>query len=323
MTRLRYALDMHSIFMHRCLELAEHGRGKVSPNPLVGCVITMEVSDTRYQASGDETVIIAEGWHEEFGEKHAEINAIGKCVGAQRAVPLQNATLYVNIEPCCHEGKQPPCINAIIKAGIKKIVFGARDPLHGGADILRKTGIEVIGPVLEAECRRQNRGFFSLAEQGRPWVTLKKALMRDGHVKHDDAPRGKPLKITSGEQDAWAHARLRATHDAILVGSGTVLADNPQLNVRHTITAHSLQITAQPRRVILDPHGEVPPTAAILTDEDAHRTLVIREKLPIPELLERLKQENIASVLVEGGPRVWQSFEESGCVDEMVTLVGA
>lgn len=285
-----YNPDVHHSFLQHCLSLAENGRGTVSPNPLVGCVIVKGGA------------VITEGFHKEFGGEHAELIAIKKAGDLARG-----ATLYVNLEPCAHEGKQPPCTDTIIKAGISTVVFGARDEKNGGTEELRSNGVEVIGPVMEAECRRQNRGFFSLQENGRPWVTIKKAMRRDGSITG---------KITSEEQDEWSHTHLRAMHDSILVGSGTVVADNPSLTVRYE------EFTPYPRRIILDPHNEVPPTAKVLTDEDSARTLVIHEKLPIPDLLEKLKDEGIASVLVEGGPKVWKSFEESGCVDEIVILTG-
>jgi diaminohydroxyphosphoribosylaminopyrimidine deaminase/5-amino-6-(5-phosphoribosylamino)uracil reductase len=340
---------VHAHFILRCLELAERGRGCVSPNPLVGCVITRETSDDRYQTSGNEEKIIAETWHGEFGGPHAEVLAITAATAEIRNSKNEirkkkDLTLYVSLEPCSHHGKTPPCTEAIIKAGIKQVVFGACDPLHGGANVLRERGMEVIGPVLEAECRHLNRGFFSIVEQGRPWVTVKKAVPREcvALVRGRcivDVPRIPRLKITSEEQDAWTHTRLRATHDAILVGSGTILADDPSLTIRcplhspsHPKPTHFQYVNIlkvrpadhipQPRRIILDPHGEVPKTAKVLTDEDAHRTLVIREKLPIRELLERLKDEGITSVLVEGGPRVWKAFEESGMYDALVILAG-
>jgi diaminohydroxyphosphoribosylaminopyrimidine deaminase/5-amino-6-(5-phosphoribosylamino)uracil reductase len=282
-------------------------------------MIAREALGTRRQALGDEEVILAKAWHEEFGGPHAEVVAIERVMAEIRNQKpetrnLKEVTLFVNLEPCCAHGKTPPCTDAILKSGIQRVVFGARDPSNPGADILRKSGVEVIGPVLEPECRRFNRGFFSLIEKNRPWVTVKKALYRDGSVPS--------AHVTSDKQDRWTHARLRATHDAILVGSGTVIADNPKLTVR-TPTAYQVsRSTYQARRIILDPYGEIPPTAHVLTDEDAGRTIVIREKLPIPALLERLRGEGVASVLVEGGPRIWKSFEESGCVDEMVILVG-
>ena len=289
--------------MRRCLELAERGRGKVSPNPLVGCVVVKDGT------------IIAEGWHEALGAKHAEAIALERAGAGARG-----ATLYVNLEPCCRAGKQPPCAEAILQAGMLRVVFGAGDPSNSSGAMLRERGVEVIGGILDVECRRLNRGFLSLKEQGRPWVTLKKALTRDGRVAN---PKGEPrLIITSKEQDEWSHTHLRVTHDAILVGSGTIIADNPQLNVRYKLPATSYQL-AQPRRIILDPHDEVPSDAVVLTDEDAERTLVIREKLPVSQLLERFMKKGITSLLVEGGPTVWKSFEESGCVDEVVTLAGS
>ena len=283
--------DMHYPYIQRCLELAENGRGKVSPNPLVGCVIVKGGA------------VITEGWHEAFGESHAETAALRKAGDLARG-----ATLYVNLEPCRHKGKQPPCTDAIIRAGIKTVVFGACDPRNGGSKVLKFEGLEVIGPVMEAECRRLNRGFFSLIEQKRPWVTIKKAMRKDGTITG---------KITDEEQDHWTHTHLRAKHDAILVGAGTVVADDPSLNVRHgTMTSH-------PRRIILDPHRKLSKESLVLSDADAERTLVIQEKLPIPELLQKLKEEGITSLLVEGGKGVWRSFEESGCIDEEVLLLGS
>jgi len=210
----------------------------------------------------------------------------------------------VNLEPCCHEGKQPPCTDAIIRSGVKTVVFGARDPENGGSEVLKLRGLGVVGPLMEAECKRLNRGFFSLIEKGRPWVTIKKAMRRDGTTTG---------KITNAEQDRWAHTHLRAKHDAILVGAGTVIADDPKLTVRHAASP-------QPRRIILDPHKKILKSSKVLTDEDAHRTMVIRGKMSIPDLLQKLKEEGISSLLVEGGPKVWQSFEESGCADEVVIL---
>lgn len=273
--------------------------------------------------------MITEGVHEAFGESHAETAALRKAGDLARG-----ATLYVNLEPCCRKGKQPPCTDAIIRAGIATVVFGARDPSNTGSKILKKHGIEVIGPVMEPECRRLNRGFFSLIEQRRPWVTVKKAMKKDGTITG---------KITDAEQDRWAHAHLRAKHDAILVGAGTVVADDPSLNVRFSVSPRVAQPSLDtpsaasqpqatrddfgwriegPRRIILNPHNTIPKTAKVLTDTDSSRTLIIREKLPIPDLLQKLKEEGISSVLVEGGPSVWKSFEKSGCVDEEIILVG-
>lgn len=287
---------MHYLFLQRCLELAENGRGRTSPNPLVGCVIVQGGS------------VLTEGWHDQIGEEHAEVMALRNAGELARGT-----TLYVNLEPCCTKGRQPPCTDAIIRAGIKTVIFGSRDPSNRGSEVLRERGLEVIGPVMEAECRRPNRGFFSILEQGRPWVTVKKAMKKDGTITG---------KITNKEQDRWAHARLRATHDAILVGGGTILADNPTLNIRYPVPDPLLATPQSPRRIILDPHHTIPPDAAVLTDKDSSQTLIIHEKLSIPDLLQKLKEEGITSVLIEGGPGVWKSFEESGCVDEEVLLIG-
>ena len=315
---------MHHQFLHHCLKLAENGRGQIQTNPLVGCVIT----------DGDE--VIAEGWHEKFGEEHAEVIALN--VLRTTYYEPDNLTLYVNLEPCCTTRKQSPCTDTIIQSGIKRVVFGASDPSNPGADILRSNGIEVIGPVMEAQCRRLNKGFFSLIENNRPYVTLKKAMRTDGSVDG---------KITTEEQDIWSHTRLRATHDAILVGSGTIIEDDPQLNIRFSVAPPSPHAqynkqntnskpqtespcgeggrgggVFQPKRIILDPHSKLPSDSTVLTDSYADRTLVITEHLSIDALLDHLKAEGIASVLVEGGPSIWKSFEESGLIDELVILTG-
>ncbi|MBT3834665.1 bifunctional diaminohydroxyphosphoribosylaminopyrimidine deaminase/5-amino-6-(5-phosphoribosylamino)uracil reductase RibD [Candidatus Peribacteria bacterium] len=282
---------MHYHFISRCLELAENGRGKVSPNPLVGCVIVKGGS------------VLTEGWHSEFGEEHAELSALRKAGDLARG-----GTLYTNIEPCCKQGKQPPCTDAIIRAGISTVVFGARDKSNSGSNSLRQNGIEVIGPIAESLCRRFNRGFFSLSENGRPWVTIKKALTKDMKVAHEH--------VTSQEQDEWSHMNLRAQHDAILVGAGTVVADDPELNVRFGI-----EEKRDPIRIILDPNSKVPTDSKVLTDSDADRTIVVNEKMPIPDLMELLKEKGISSVLVEGGPKVWESFEKSRIYNEMISIV--
>ncbi len=322
--------------LHRCLELAEHGRGKTGINPMVGAVL---VRDGK---------IIAEAWHEEFGKAHAERALLETFTGP--AEP--DDVLYINLEPCCHRGKKtPPCTEAIIEAGVKNLVYGMEDPnpLVAGLGLrqLRNAGVNVRGPVERARCEWLNRGFTSYIRKGRPWITLKMAQTAAGAIAK---PSGEPLKITSPEQDRWAHEHFRAKHDAILVGVETVVRDDPQLTVRYG------DASFQPFRIVLDPHLRIPLTAKVVSGALASGTLVIRDTeeseeteeseallcergvriLTIPikddcfawaELWKVLTtpQEDfrgITSILVEGGPRTWEAFREAGIVDMEVVLRG-
>lgn len=176
-----------------------------------------------------ENKIIAQGVHRGFGQVHAERDLL---LSFGEEIP-SGAILYVNLEPCCHQGKTPPCTDIILERGVKRVCFGMRDPdsrVSGkGIEVLRSAGVEVIGPTARASCERFNRGFVSVRTKGRPWVTLKKAMTKDGRIANED---GSTLKITSEEQDCWAHTFLRSRHDAILVGAETVVRDDPKLDVR-------------------------------------------------------------------------------------------
>lgn len=278
--------------------------------------------------------IIAEGVHHAFGKAHAERDLLEKLEQKMRSTD----TLYVNLEPCCHTNKKtPPCAQFLVDRGVKRVVFGMLDPNTNvagkGIAFLRSNGVECIGPVLLADCLRLNRGFVSLMTKGRPWVTLKSARTVDGRVAEPD---GSPLRITSDRQDAWSHQYLRARHDAILVGIGTVLRDDPSLTVRHGVDAQD------PWRIVLDPHGKIAPNAQILSSINKRRTIVIASSAtPASTHIVPLKdglfdwQElwkvlitpsgdfyGISSLLLEGGPRTWQMFRDAGYVDEEITLIG-
>jgi len=208
---------MHAYFLRHCLTLAEHGRGKTGINPMVGAVLVREGK------------IIAEGWHHQFGTAHAERDLLNSFPDVR-----PTDTLYVNLEPCCHtQKKTPPCAQLLIERGVKNVVYGMRDPNPAvagkGIALLNKNSVQTFGPVLEQECKRLNRGFVSVMTKKRPWITLKRAVTADGRFANPDSS---PLKITSSVQDVWAHQFLRARHDAILVGIGTVIADDPQLTMR-------------------------------------------------------------------------------------------
>src|SRR6185312_14289448 len=216
----------------RALELAEQGRGRVSPNPLVGAVIARD---------GD---VLGEGWHTAYGEPHAEVEALRAAAGAD----VSEATLYVTLEPCCHTGKQPPCTDAIVAAGIRRVVVASDDPTEKasgrGLGILRDEGIaiELAEGELATRARLLNQPFRKLARVGRPWVLFKSAMTLDGKV----ATRAGDSKWISGEESRRLAHRWRADCDAVAVGIGTALADDPQL------TARIEAVARQPRRVVFD-----------------------------------------------------------------------
>ena len=228
-------------YMRRALELARHGELDASPNPMVGAVIV--APDGR---------IIGEGWHRRHGEGHAEVNAVASVADPSM---LRDATMYVTLEPCSHYGKTPPCASLIIEKGIPRVVVGCLDPFEKvsgrGVNMLREAGVEVVTGCMEAECVALNRKFMTAHRLRRPYITLKWAESADGYIDgHISTP------VTS----MLVH-KLRATHDAILVGSGTVLADRPRLDTRYFVGR-------SPLRVILDRRGRT-------GEESGDNTLVL------------------------------------------------
>ncbi|NTU53249.1 MAG: bifunctional diaminohydroxyphosphoribosylaminopyrimidine deaminase/5-amino-6-(5-phosphoribosylamino)uracil reductase RibD, partial [Chlorobiaceae bacterium] len=217
-------------FMGRCLELAARGEGSVSPNPMVGSVIVHKGR------------IIGEGWHQRYGEAHAEVNAIASV--ADQSL-LSDSTLYVNLEPCSHFGKTPPCADLIVDRRISRVVVGCTDPHEKvagkGITRLREAGIVVTVGVLEAESERLNEAFMTAHRKGRPFVVLKTAQTLDGRIA---TSTGASKWITGGDSRSEVH-RLRSLHDAVMCGASTVLADDAELTVRHCEGC-------QPLRVLLD-----------------------------------------------------------------------
>ena len=311
-------------YMQQALKLARKGRGFVSPNPLVGAVI---VKNGR---------IIGQGYHKRFGEPHAEINAIRNA-----AIDLSGTTLYVNLEPCCHAGKTPPCVDSIIEHKIGRVIIGATDsnPLVSGRGIaiLRNHGIEVKTGVMETECRKINEVFFHYMEKGLPFVTLKYSQTLDGRIA---TKTGQSQWISSEASLKFAH-RLRAEHDAILVGSGTVSKDNPELTVRRVRGRN-------PLRVILSSDLRIPAEAKILQKLKAAPTLiatlqksndrrfqqllsagvevisVVADKsgnVDLKSLLRRLADRKISSVLIEGGAGIITSAFRDNIVNRLVTII--
>ena len=307
----------NQVAMHRCLELAAQGRGLVGSNPLVGSVLVRDGN------------IIAEGYYRGVGFDHAEVDMIKNC--DQLIKPTDG--LYVNLEPCCHTGNTPPCTDRIIESGIKRVIIGMQDPdprVSGeGIAKLRSAGVEVTGPVLRAQCERLNRGYISLRTNNRPYITLKRAQTFEGNVANAD---GSTLSITSQNQNKWSHANLRATHDAILVGVQTVIADDPQLTNRIS--------TYQPIKIILDPDLRIPRDAKLIDN----RTIIITQKdaepigdakvITVPIIDNHFDWDvlwnqfstfhfPLSTILVEGGPKTWDAFWKASLVDEEVILIGS
>ncbi|MGE5480677.1 MAG: bifunctional diaminohydroxyphosphoribosylaminopyrimidine deaminase/5-amino-6-(5-phosphoribosylamino)uracil reductase RibD [Chloroflexota bacterium] len=238
-------------FMRRALELALRGTGSVSPNPRVGAVIVRDNN------------IIAEGWHKRFGEAHAEPDAIA----AAGSKDLRGSTIYVNLEPCSHYGKTPPCAPLIVEKGFSRVVIGMLDPnplvAGRGAEALREAGIDVKVGVLEKTARHVNRFFIKNIEQGKPFVAIKVAQSADGTIA---LANGESKYITGEESLNRAHA-LRAEFDAVLTGKGTVAKDNPLFTVRRLSGRN-------PKRVILDSNLSLPLSAKVFTEGDRHTTIV-------------------------------------------------
>jgi len=306
--------------MARALKLAARGLYSTDPNPRVGCVI----------ASGE--TVLGEGWHERAGGPHAEVLALREAGAAARG-----ATAYVTLEPCSHHGRTPPCADALLAAGLGRVVFAARDPNPrvngGGAARLAAAGLEVQGGLLEAAARALNPGFFSRMERGRPWLRLKLAMSLDGRTA---LASGESRWITGAAARADVQ-RLRARAGAILTGSGTVLADDPRLDVRLP------GVTRQPLRVVLDtelvtplgarllePPGEVlvftaatSAAAAALAARGVRVETVSRASagLDLAAIMARLAALEVNELHVECGPRLAGTLLAAGLVDELVTYV--
>ncbi|MDE5595685.1 MAG: bifunctional diaminohydroxyphosphoribosylaminopyrimidine deaminase/5-amino-6-(5-phosphoribosylamino)uracil reductase RibD [Muribaculaceae bacterium] len=280
-------------YMRRALELARHGMGQVSPNPMVGAVIV-----------APDGSIIGEGYHRRYGEGHAEVNAVASV--AQRSL-LPDSTMYVTLEPCSHYGKTPPCAKLIIDCHIPRVVVGAEDPNEKvcgrGIAMLREAGVEVVTGVLAEESRRLNAVFITAHSFHRPFVTLKWAQSADGYLdvdRSDDIPAA----AISSPLGRLAVHRLRAVHDAILVGSGTVISDNPILDSR-------LWGGRSPRPVVLDRRGRIGDNYRVL-DRDP---IIINCHEGVADILAQLYRKGISSVLVEGGAQVLRSFIDAGLWD--------
>ena len=292
-----------NMYLARCLQLARLGAYYVAPNPMVGAVLVYN--------DGKQDTIMGEGWHQQYGGPHAEPNCLRNAEDNHpEGIDYKRCTLYVNLEPCSHYGKTPPCSELIIKKGIGRVVVGCLDPnprvAGRGIRMMQDAGIDVFVGILENECRLLNKRFFCLHEKQRPYVILKWAQTADGYI---DIVRtnGKPITISTPLTKQLVHQQ-RAKNMAIMVGTRTALLDNPRLLTSHWSGRNPLRIT-------LDRHG-VLPTNSNLFSTDA-TTIVYRENTDWQFILEDLANKNIHSILVEGGATLLSTIIESGIYDEV------
>lgn len=305
---------MHTLFMRRCIDIAEQGIGYVAPNPAVGAVIV-------YQNR-----IIGEGYHQKYGQPHAEPNAINNVLPQHKHL-LRQSTLYVSLEPCAHYGKTPPCANLIVETGIPKVVIACPDPfeLVNGQGIakLQAAGVEVTIGILQPEAKWLIRRFVTYHKQKRPYIVLKWAQTAD----HFFAPHNKQQRWISNSFTQTLTHRWRTEEQAILVGTTTALHDNPQLTAR-------LWVGKQPLRLVIDRYLRLPSNLHLFTDGVAptvvftqvsapkisHRQVryvtIDFEKEPLPQILAYLYEQKIQSVIVEGGATLLNSFISHNLWDE-------
>ena len=315
--------EQSSKYIQRCIELAAKGKGHVSPNPLVGCVIVKNGK------------VIAEGYHKQFGSHHAEVNAINAAMA--KRINLKGAALYVNLEPCVHYGKTPPCVDKIIEHKIREVVIGSKDPnpLVAGKGInkLKKNKIKVIYGVLESECFELNKFYFKQMKKGFPYITLKAAQTIDGKIAELS---GDSKWISSPESRKNVH-RLRSQYDAVLVGRNTVETDNPELTVR-------LVKGRNPYRIVIDKGLVLNLNNKLFSDKFAEKTIIITSTEPgefltryfeqkkirvvkaksangiidLKDAMKKLAKLKISSVLVEGGAFTFTEFVKQKMVDEIL-----
>lgn len=306
-------------WMRQALRLAARGRGRTSPNPMVGAVVVRD------------GVRVGSGWHRRAGEPHAEVIALREAGELAR-----ESTVYVTLEPCAHHGRTPPCADALITAGVARVVTAMEDPdsrtAGKGLDALRRAGIDVEVGLLEPEAQRLNEQFIVHRTAGRPFVTYKAGVSLDGRTAARD---GSSKWITSEAARRDAH-RLRAQSDAICAGIGTILADNPHLTVR------GVPVLRPPLRVVVDSEARTPPEAAVLSGDaptvvftaagdDDSRLVALKEagvetvcaaegggRVSLPDMLRNLGGRGVVSLLLEGGAILAGSFAAQGLIDRYV-----
>lgn len=317
---------MNEEYMKRALLLAENGIGRVNPNPLVGAVLVREGR------------IIGEGWHQAYGQAHAEVNAVNNA--ESKGETVKGATVYVNLEPCCHYGKTPPCTELLIRKQVERVVIGVLDPnplvAGKGAQMLREAGIEVTAGILEEECRKLNEVFCYFIKHRRPYIVLKAAMSLDGKIA---APSGESKWIT--EEAARKDVQLlRNRYSAIMTGVETVIKDDPELTCR-------LEGGRNPIRIILDSSLRIPLDKRVLTDQQNNRTVIActegassekssklealgtkvlpcrsrNGRIDLEDLTAKLGALSVDSVLLEGGATVNDSAFSQGIVDKLIIYI--
>ena len=290
-------------YMQRALELALQAEGDTSPNPMVGCVIV-----------ADDGSIVGEGYHHKAGQPHAEVNALAEAKNL-----AQGATAYVTLEPCAHYGRTGPCCVALARAGIRRVVCACLDPnpkvAGQGLEYLRLQGIEVESGVCEQEALRLNERFFTWITQQRPFITLKYAMTLDGKIATET---GDSKWITGEEARTYAH-RLRKQHDAVLVGIGTVLEDDPELTTRlvrgKNPVAETIIFAGEDADVV---KGEA---LAALPNVEVVRLPLESGRLPIAQVVQKLAERGLTSILVEGGSAVHGAFFDAGLADRVCAFI--
>ncbi|QDR80664.1 bifunctional diaminohydroxyphosphoribosylaminopyrimidine deaminase/5-amino-6-(5-phosphoribosylamino)uracil reductase RibD [Sporomusa termitida] len=314
---------MDEYYMQQALTIAQYAQGRTSPNPLVGAVI---VKDGR---------IVGQGWHRQAGTPHAEIHAL-----AQAGDLAKGATVYVTLEPCSHHGRTGPCADALIQAGVRKVVAAMADPnplvAGNGLNRLRAAGIEVVEGILSAEAARLNEVFIKWIVTGMPWAVLKTAMSLDGKIA---AYTGHSQWITGAAARAYVH-KLRDTHEGILVGIGTVLADNPELTARLPAAGRN------PVRIIVDSMARTPLNAKVVTDGQAQTIIAVGREAPadrvaaltskgvevltldqtpaginLRQLFKILGERRITSILVEGGATINASVFTANLIDKVYCFI--
>jgi diaminohydroxyphosphoribosylaminopyrimidine deaminase / 5-amino-6-(5-phosphoribosylamino)uracil reductase len=326
-------LQTDHVHLARSIELAEEGRGRTTPNPMVGAVVVKD------------GIVLGEGFHAAYGEAHAERAALAACAGAD----TRGATVYVSLEPCCHHGHTPPCTDALIEAGIARVVVASDDPTEKasgrGLGILRDEGIDVTvaDGELSARARLLNQPFRKHARTGLPWVLFKSAMTLDGKV----ATRTGDSKWISGEASRREAHQWRSACDAVACGIGTALADDPQLTARLGLARDADHVQRQPRRIVFDSEARLPLDSALLSGApDTPLTVVVSRAAPrlatdaleaagadivvatgeneparVRNALAQLGAAGITSILLEGGPHLAGAFLDAGQVDEMRLFV--
>ncbi|MEZ4874557.1 MAG: bifunctional diaminohydroxyphosphoribosylaminopyrimidine deaminase/5-amino-6-(5-phosphoribosylamino)uracil reductase RibD [Flavobacteriaceae bacterium] len=311
-------MKIHEKYMMRCIQLAKNGLGTTYPNPLVGCVIVYKDH------------IIGEGWHERAGQPHAEVNAINH---VKKSSLLKEATLYVNLEPCSHFGKTPPCSHLIIEKGIKKVVIGCTDPnpkvAGRGIEKLKNAGCEVIVHVLRKECEALNKRFFTFQLKKRPYIFLKWAQSQDGFIAPKSKDTQQPFWITNEFSRQLVH-KMRAEEEAILVGTQTVLDDNPSLTTRDWEGSNAVRVVLD-RKLRTPKHFHVfnsMATTIVITEKHMEsndllifETIDFSQNLP-QQICEVLYAHSLQSVIVEGGAKTLQTFIDVGLWDEAFVFKG-